>query len=341
MKPIPPTRVTLRDVGQLAGVSHTTAFRVVNGYKNVAAATRVRVEAAIRDLDYHPDPALSALSAYRHANSPTRSGATLAFFNCDGSTHTEAVFQGVKQEASHLGYSVESFRLSPDRKEQTRLNRILYNRGVQGLLFGPSYDRWQLEGWDWSKYASVSLGPLQHKPPFHAVAIDYFHAAMTSCAELHRLGCRRIALVVNPHLDHRTCHRWFGGYCAGLEGFPQPVLNAGPLWNSPDLPDWLASKKADGMLAIDSGFPERSRETWSIGRELGLNVVLLIDDHLPGLTAITFDRERVGTEGVRVVHHLLMKRELGLPEEPKMVALQGRLIYRNSLGEEVPASSSS
>jgi DNA-binding LacI/PurR family transcriptional regulator len=311
-------------------------FRVVNGYKNVDDATRQRVEEALRDLNYYPDPALSALSAYRHAKPSPHGRNTLAFLNCDGSTHTDGIFHGAKREAFHLGYGLEQFRLSPDQKEQARLNRILYSRGVHGLLFGPSYDEWQLDGWDWAKYASVSLGPLHHKPPFHAVAIDYFYAAMTSCAELHRLGCRRIALVVDPRLEYRTCHRWFGGYCAGIEGHPQPVLNAGSLWNSSGLRDWLVRKKADGILTIDSRFSERTKEPWSVGLNLGLKVGLLIDDHLPGLTAMTFDRERVGTEGVRMIHHLLMKWEFGLPEEPKLLSLQGRLIYRDAFGNEAP-----
>lgn len=334
MEPEKPNRVTLRDVGQLAGVSHMTVFRVLQGYKNVAQETRERVEAAVRSLDYHPDPALSALAAYRRNKTPQMSGNVLAFFNCDGTTHTDAIFQGARREATQLGYGIELFRLSPDMKEQKRLNRILYSRGVHGLLFGPSYDKWQFEGWDWSKYAAVSLGPLQHKPPFNAVAIDYFHAAMTSCVELQRLGCRRIALVVDPHLEFRTCHRWFGGYCAGIEFYPQPVLNAGARWNAPALKDWLVSKKADGMLAIDSGFADRSKETWSIGLSLGLKVSMLIDDHLPGLTAMTFDRQRIGVEGVRMAHHLLLRREFGLPQEPKLVSLQGRLIHRDKDGTE-------
>jgi len=43
---------TLRDVAQLAGVSLTTAWRVSNGATNVSAATRDRVQRAMRDLLY-------------------------------------------------------------------------------------------------------------------------------------------------------------------------------------------------------------------------------------------------------------------------------------------------
>jgi LacI family transcriptional regulator len=43
---------TLRDVAKLAGVSLSTASRVVNGYCNVREETRQRILAVIRDLNY-------------------------------------------------------------------------------------------------------------------------------------------------------------------------------------------------------------------------------------------------------------------------------------------------
>jgi transcriptional regulator with XRE-family HTH domain len=46
---------TLKAVAKLAGVSPVTVSRVVNGAGNVAAATRERVLASIRDLDYAPN----------------------------------------------------------------------------------------------------------------------------------------------------------------------------------------------------------------------------------------------------------------------------------------------
>jgi transcriptional regulator with XRE-family HTH domain len=46
---------TLRAVAKMAGVSPVTVSRVVNGSEKVAAATRKRVLAIIRDLDYAPN----------------------------------------------------------------------------------------------------------------------------------------------------------------------------------------------------------------------------------------------------------------------------------------------
>ena len=58
-------RPTLRDVAELCGVSHITVSRVVRGRHVVRAETAARVEAAIKEVGYKPDPALSALAAYR------------------------------------------------------------------------------------------------------------------------------------------------------------------------------------------------------------------------------------------------------------------------------------
>jgi Bacterial regulatory proteins, lacI family len=46
---------TLKLVAALAGVAPVTVSRVVNGTENVAAATREKILAIIRDLDYTPN----------------------------------------------------------------------------------------------------------------------------------------------------------------------------------------------------------------------------------------------------------------------------------------------
>src|SRR5918999_4036973 len=79
--------VTLSDVARLAGVSQATASRVLNGRRYVAAHTRLRVEAAARNLDYVPHRAARDLSMARtatvallvhHAQYPTQGEGTFA-----------------------------------------------------------------------------------------------------------------------------------------------------------------------------------------------------------------------------------------------------------------------
>ncbi|MFW5680150.1 MAG: PfkB family carbohydrate kinase [Pseudomonadota bacterium] len=63
-------RPTIRDVASRAGVSIGTVSNVVTGRRSVGAAARSRVEAAIADLGYRPDPAGRALIARRQRALP-------------------------------------------------------------------------------------------------------------------------------------------------------------------------------------------------------------------------------------------------------------------------------
>jgi LacI family transcriptional regulator len=57
--------ITLRQVAKLAGVSLTTASRVLNGHANVSANVRERVWRVIHENGYQPDMAARSLAARR------------------------------------------------------------------------------------------------------------------------------------------------------------------------------------------------------------------------------------------------------------------------------------
>lgn len=58
-------RPVMADVARLAGVSHQTVSRVINGAANIRPSTRARVERAIADLGYRPNTAARALVTKR------------------------------------------------------------------------------------------------------------------------------------------------------------------------------------------------------------------------------------------------------------------------------------
>jgi DNA-binding LacI/PurR family transcriptional regulator len=60
-----PRRPVMADVARLAGVSHQTVSRVINGSASIRPSTRERVLRAIADLGYHPNTAARALVTRR------------------------------------------------------------------------------------------------------------------------------------------------------------------------------------------------------------------------------------------------------------------------------------
>jgi LacI family transcriptional regulator len=57
--------LTLEQIAKLAGVSRTTASRVLNGRPGVSATTRARVLKVIEEVGYEPNENAQSLAARR------------------------------------------------------------------------------------------------------------------------------------------------------------------------------------------------------------------------------------------------------------------------------------
>jgi LacI family transcriptional regulator, galactose operon repressor len=65
--------LTLEQVAKLAGVSRSTASRVINKHPNVRPEVRERVLEVIRQYGYRPNPAARALASQRSDTTPESS----------------------------------------------------------------------------------------------------------------------------------------------------------------------------------------------------------------------------------------------------------------------------
>ena len=63
--------LTLEQIAKLAGISRTTASRVINGHPCVRPAVRERVWQVIREHGYQPDPVARSLASRRSPPSET------------------------------------------------------------------------------------------------------------------------------------------------------------------------------------------------------------------------------------------------------------------------------
>jgi len=311
-------RTSLKDVARAAGVSHITVSRVVRGERTVKTATAEKVRHFLRKLDYRPDPALSALAAYRVKGRRVKaSGTVLAFLETEKLVYNDSVLEGARVEALQLGYSVESFSLPVSVAGQRQLSRQLFHRGITGLLISPSNEPRRLEGWDWPRFAPVSLGALRHEPAMHAVAMDYFHGLQTAYAELSRKGYKRIGLFLREDLEARTGHLWLGAYLSIRQPALKPLLFRESSQLERTVRQWLAREKLDAVLTIHREWHE------TLARKAIAPAYLNDMAPEPGAPMIRFDPKDIGREGVQLVHLLLQKRELGLPALPKMILLRG------------------
>lgn len=92
-----PRRPVMADVARLAGVSHQTVSRVINGSTSIRPSTRARVERAIADLGYHPNTAARALV--------TKRSKTIGIIGSNGAFYGPSSIQfSIQEEARAAGY---------------------------------------------------------------------------------------------------------------------------------------------------------------------------------------------------------------------------------------------
>jgi DNA-binding LacI/PurR family transcriptional regulator len=330
------TRTSLKDVARAAGVSHMTVSRVVRGERTVQAATAERVRRFLRKLRYRPDPALSALAAYRTRRRSPGAGNVLAFLEAESMPYGDLVKSGAREEALRLGYALHAFPLPASPAGQRQLSRQLFHRGVRGLMVSPPSRPLRLEGWDWDEFAVVAMGALRHEPALHAVAMDYFHGLLTAHEGLRRMGHRRIGLLVQEDLEARTGHLWLGAYRTAPGPALRPFLFDAEAKPGRALDAWLRRERPDAVLTIHRKWHARLARA-------GVACAYLNDmEPHPGAPLIRLDPRTIGREATQLTHQLVQRREWGHPTLPKTILLRGEWHPTGDLCEspsfQVPSS---
>lgn len=108
-------RITLKDLAQKLGVSHTTVSLALRNHPSISSERKKEVSALARKLGYRPDPMLSALVAYRQTLRPQAFQGVLGWLTNyptgDGWRVGQQVgyHAGALRRAKELGYELAEF----------------------------------------------------------------------------------------------------------------------------------------------------------------------------------------------------------------------------------------
>lgn len=180
--------VTMQDVAEYAGVSMKTVSNVVRDYEHVSAATRERVQKAIRELGYRPN-----LMGRRLATGRTALLA-LAFSNVTVPYFAE-LSRAVSVAAGALGYRVLLEETDGTLEGERAVIANSEAGMVDGILFQPSV----MSSVEISRHRGdlpiVILGEGAAPLPVDRVMIDNVSAARDATEHLLALGRTRIGFA--------------------------------------------------------------------------------------------------------------------------------------------------
>jgi DNA-binding LacI/PurR family transcriptional regulator len=211
------TEPTIRDVAAHAGVSHQTVSRVINGHESVKEATRQRVLASIRALEYVPSPMARGLIRNRtHSVGMVTADISDNFF-------AQAV-AGAELEARRRGYFLIVASVEEEARDDGRAYlRLMLERRVEGLILARPSSPVTSEQVLPTLRAGVPFVAIGSRVPGHAVVdVDNVRGALDATTLLVDRGHREIATITGP-LDWPSAQGRLAGYQAALRaaGLPE------------------------------------------------------------------------------------------------------------------------
>lgn len=204
---------TIKDVAKRANVSIATVSLVIHNHERISPETRLRVNKAIKDLNYHPSRSARGLASKKTGNIGFI--VTEDHFLRSEPFYTR-IFLGTEFEARQNEYYILLTTIPADFKKGDKLPRCVLERNVDGVIIAgkvPQDIITELEGYE------VPLAFVDYYPPaenFPVVLIDNFSGGLQATQHLINLGHKNIAFI-GGDIHHPSIRDRFQGYKVALE----------------------------------------------------------------------------------------------------------------------------
>jgi LacI family transcriptional regulator len=200
--------LTIHDVARFAGVSPMTVSRVINGEKNVRESTREVVNAAIKELNYAPNPAARSLA-----------GADLVriglLYSNPSAAYLSEFLVGSLDQCSRGNIQLIVEKCDDERAEMAATRLVA--AGVDGIILPPPLcdNAAVISALAEANVPAVAVATGKPPADVSAVRIDDFAAAQAMTRHLIGLGHRRIGFI-KGHPNQTASRQRLEGYLAAL-----------------------------------------------------------------------------------------------------------------------------
>lgn len=330
-------RLTLEDIGKLAGVSRATVSRVVNGYPHIRPDVRQRVEKVIAETGFRPNVVARTLAS----NRSNIIGLIVPSIVHDmfSDPYFPILIEGVTTESSRQKQIVSLYLMDNLYKEKDLAENIIRTGFLDGIILVlGQYDLRHL-----SSAASipfVTIGKPRDADFVPFVDADNFNGGYLATKHLLELGHRRIGIIAVS--SHTSGEQRLQGYRHALAEYG--VEFDTDLCAEGDFSIKSAYTAAERLIPYQPTAIFASSDRMALGaverlRAFGVRVpeevaVVGFDDLAPALTAVppltTIHQDvfALGTNAVRLLLDVIntpqaVNRSITLPTE---------LVIRESCG---------
>jgi len=240
--------------------------------------------------------------------------------------------EGARQRASEYGYRLEEFPMNQREIPVARLTSILWNRGIEGLIFAPLQQRLSGDSprrieMNIEKFSAVEISETVESPDLDRATSDPYAAMVRILEELHRLGYRRPGLVLEEALDLRVGGKWAAAFLRMTRGdgdLPAPYLVAVP--RQADFDRWFERNPPDVVISVDRlGLRLLKGRGAKIPEQLGYASLDLDGDspEFAEVSGIDQNSRLVGAAAVDLLVAAIQRGQKGIPSHPVRIMVEG------------------
>jgi LacI family transcriptional regulator len=334
------TRPTLRDIAEKTGFHYSTVSLALRDHPRIPGQTKALIREAAAALGYQPDAMLSALCAYRLSKKPSREQTVIAWITNHRkrtgwrlSACTRDYFEGASQRAKERGYLLETFWLAEPGMNEPRLSRILWTRGIQGVLLPPQEQLSSIH-LSWDNLSAVTFGYTLVHPRLHLVSNHEYRTMGTLFAELEKRNYQRVGLVNLREHDKRVDNNWLAAYLVEQSRFqsehqiPPLVLEQ---WNSKTFLSWVQRYRPEAIVTrLTEVLRTLRRAGFRVPEDIGVAYHTL-DEKSSCVSGMKKNSFQIGVMAVDLLIDMIHRNERGIPARPYLMMVEGSWVEGNTL----------
>lgn len=322
-----PERITIRDLAKIAGVSVATVSLALRDSHEVSAETRQRIKALAREHNYRSHPAINTLMQQVRGGGKIHDEETLAFIRSGADPEEKAsgpleLLAGVENEAFRLGYKVEVFWSGDRGAKSEQLGRMLFHRGIRGVIWGPMPYPHPPIVFPWEHFVPIACTNSTDVVGLPVVATSHAKGMALVLEELAQRGSERIGVLISQLEDSRQDFGWRSGldvyrYRGGTAQVSHLACLEFP--GEKAISRWVKANRLQAIVASHRFYQDLDFLQGQVGRA-SLDVPTPDLGEIAGLYQ---DMSRIGVHAVRSMSLRLVNSIMGLPKHSFSVVTQG------------------
>lgn len=332
--------VTLQTLADRLGLSRATVSRALHNHPRLSRATVAKVQSLAKELGYQTDPEINRLMVHLRQRRKLADRPTVALiinqqipFDLTGPESGQSVLVGAVERTRECGYQPEVFNIYEFEKQGLQIDKVLYSRGISGLIICPFEVPGPLPELKFDHFSMVAIGHSIRTAHLHRVVTNQYQGMRDCVRRLVNSGYQRIGAILEVRSDKRTNGFYRSAYLLERENHGEDRLLPILIYDAfardrwlPEFAQWCKRHQPDAIIGSEEYLqalqPWLNAQKRAIPDDFGM-VSLHLNPANPCYTGILQNSLLVGRAAANALVGQMQNYETGIPKAAHTILVEG------------------